>query len=98
MGPPLLENRSDQLGIENPEINDELVQAVEDADLDADQTEKVQAQLNHGVHIIMTEPRLRAVARDFVSHYTNIWESGKAMFICVNKVTCVMMYNYVREY
>lgn len=95
--PLFYENRSDQLGIENPEINDELLQAVEAADLDADQTEKVQAELGHGVHIIMSEPRLRAVARDFVTHYTGIWESGKAMFICVNKVTCVMMYNLVQE-
>ena len=96
--PLFYENRSDQLGIENPEINDELLQAVEAADLDADQTEKVQAELGHGVHIIMSEPRLRAVARDFVTHYTGIWESGKAMFICVNKVTCVMMYNLVQRY
>lgn len=96
--PLYYENRSDQLGIENPEINDELLQAVEDADLDDDQTEKVQAELGHGVHVIMAEPRLRAVARDFVAHYTGIWESGKAMFICVNKVTCVMMHNLVQEY
>ena len=95
--PLFYENRSDQLGIENPEINDELLQAVEDADLDADQTEKVQSELGHGVHVIMAQPRLRAVARDFVAHYTGIWESGKAMFICVNKVTCVMMYNLVQE-
>ncbi|MGO4860493.1 type I restriction endonuclease subunit R [Atopobiaceae bacterium Sow4_H2] len=96
--PLFYENRSDQLGIENPEINDELLQAVEDADLDPDQTEKVKGQLSHGEHIIMAEPRLRAVARDFVAHYSGIWESGKAMFICVNKVTCVMMYNFVQEY
>lgn len=96
--PLFYENRSDQLGIENPEINDELLQAVEDADLDPDQTEKIKGQLSHGEHIIMAEPRLRAVARDFVVHYSNIWQSGKAMFICVNKVTCVMMYNFVQEY
>lgn len=95
--PLFYENRSDKLAIENPEINDELLQAVEDEDLDEDQTEKVMEQLSHGIHIMMAEPRLRAIARDFVAHYTGIWESGKAMFICVNKVTCVMMYNLVQE-
>ena len=24
--------------------------------------------------------------------------SGKAMFVCLNKVTCVRMYNFVQEY
>lgn len=95
--PLFYENRSDRLAIENPQINDELLQAVEDADLDPDQIDKVTSQLSHGVHIMMSEPRMRAIARDFVAHYTGIWESGKAMFICVNKVACVMMYNYVQE-
>ena len=95
--PLFYENRSDRLAIENPQINDELLQAVEDADLDPDQVDKVKSQLSHGVHIMMSEPRMRAIARDFVAHYTGIWESGKAMFICVNKVACVMMYNYVQE-
>ena len=95
--PLFYENRSDRLSIENPEINDELLQAVEDADLDPDQVDKVKGQLSHGIHIMMSEPRLCAIARDFVAHYTGIWESGKAMFICVNKVTCVMMHNYVQE-
>lgn len=95
--PLFYENRSDRLAIENPQINDELLQAVEDADLDPDQVDKVKSQLSHGVHVMMSEPRMRAIARDFVTHYTGIWESGKAMFICVNKVACVMMYNYVQE-
>lgn len=38
------------------------------------------------------------IARDFVKHYTDLWDSGKAMFVCVNKVTCVRMYNFVQEY
>lgn len=95
--PLFYENRSDRLLIENPQINDELLQAVEDADLDPNQVDKVKGQLAHGIHIMMSEPRMRAIARDFVAHYTGIWESGKAMFICVNKVACVMMYNYVQE-
>lgn len=95
--PLFYENRSDRLAIENPQINDELLQAVEDADLDPDQVDKVKGQLSHGVHIMMSEPRMRALARDFVAHYTGIWESGKAMFICVNKVACVMMHDYVHE-
>lgn len=96
--PLYYENRSDRLDIQNPELNEELLDAVEAADLDDEQTEKVQRELSHGVHVIMSEPRLREIAKDFVAHYSGIWQSGKAMFICVNKVTTVMMFNYVQEY
>ena len=96
--PLFYENRSDKLSIENPELDEELMDAVEAADLDEEQTEKVERELSHGVHVIMSEPRLREIAKDFVNHYSGIWESGKAMFICVNKVTTVMMFNYVQKY
>lgn len=47
----------------------------------------------------MTAPgRLEAIAKDFVRHYSDLWTSGKAMFVCLNKVTCVRMYDYVQKY
>lgn len=48
--------------------------------------------------MLTAEPRLKSVARDFVSHYSDLWTSGKAMFVCLNKVTCVRMYNFVQKY
>ena len=33
-----------------------------------------------------------------MKHYTDMWDTGKAMFVCINKVTCVRMYNFVQEY
>lgn len=50
------------------------------------------------IHLLIAEPRLESIARDFVNHYSDLWTSGKAMFVCLNKVTCVRMYNYVQEY
>ena len=50
------------------------------------------------VHLLTAEPRLKAIAKDFVGHYSDLWTTGKAMFVCLNKVTCVRMYNYVQEY
>lgn len=96
--PLFYENRSDKLKIENPELNEELLAEVAAADLDDAQTEKVERDLSNGIRMIMSEPRLHKNAKDFVKHYSDIWESGKAMFICVNKVTTVMMFNYVQEY
>ena len=95
--PLYYENHSDMLGIENPDISEELLSAVEKMDVDENQAEKLERDLSREVHILMSKPRLESVARDFVSHYSSIWQCGKAMFVCVNKVTCVMMYDLVQK-
>ena len=56
------------------------------------------AEFAKEIHLMTAEPRLRSIARDFAGHYSDLWTSGKAMFVCLNKVTCVRMYNYVQEY
>lgn len=96
--PLYYENRSDMLNITNPEINDALLDAVEAADLDVNQQAKLELELAKDIHIITSEPRLDTIARDFVEHYSELWTTGKAMFVCVNKVTCVRMYNLAMKY
>ena len=96
--PLYYENRADQLEITNPNISDELTELIDNENMDPDQREKLERELARDIHIITVEKRLRAIARDFVKHYTDLWDSGKAMFVCVNKVTCVRMYNFVQEY
>lgn len=97
--PLYYENRSDRLGQwERPDITEKILDAIEAADLDVSQEEKLEREFAKEIHILTAEPRLRAVARDFVRHYSDLWTSGKAMFVCLDKVTCVRMYNYVREY
>lgn len=96
--PLYYENRSDMLNITNPEINDALLDAVEAADLDVNQQAKLELELAKDIHIITSEPRLDTIARDFVDHYSELWTTGKAMFVCVNKVTCVRMYNLTQKY
>ena len=96
--PLYYENRSDMLNITNPEINDALLDAVEAADLDINQQAKLELELAKDIHIITSEPRLDTIARDFVDHYSELWTTGKAMFVCVNKVTCVRMYNLAQKY
>ncbi len=97
--PLYYENRGEKIKeIKNPEITDKILDAIEAADLDPDQAEKVMHEFEKEVHLLTAEPRLRAIAHDFVQHYSDLWTSGKAMFVCLNKVTCVRMYNYVQEY
>ncbi|MDE6531018.1 MAG: DUF3387 domain-containing protein, partial [Lachnospiraceae bacterium] len=97
--PLYYENRGEKiLDIQNPDITDRILDAIEAADFDAEQTEKLEHEFKKEIHILTTETRLCSIAKDFVAHYSDLWTSGKAMFVCLNKVTCVRMYNYVQEY
>ena len=97
--PLYYENRGEKiLDLHNPEITNQILDAIENADLDVDQQDKLEAEFAKEIHLLTAEPRLRSIARDFVRHYSDLWTSGKAMFVCLNKVTCVRMYNFVQEY
>lgn len=97
--PLYYENRGEKiLDIHNPDITDKILDAIEAADLDAAQAEKLEHEFEKEIHLLTAEPRLNSVAKDFVQHYSDLWTSGKAMFVCLNKVTCVRMYNKVQDY
>lgn len=96
--PLYYENRGEKIvDLHNPEITEQILDAIENAELDVDQQDKLEAEFAKEIHLLTAEPRLKSIARDFVNHYSDLWTSGKAMFVCLNKVTCVRMYNYVQE-
>ena len=97
--PLYYENRGEKIeDLRNPDITDKILDAIENADIDPDQQDKLEAEFAKEIHLLTAEPRLRSIAKDFVRHYSDLWTSGKAMFVCLNKVTCVRMYDYVQEY
>ena len=97
--PLYYENRGEKIvDLHNPEITEQILDAIENADLDVDKQDKLEVEFAKEIHLLTAEPRLKSIARDFVNHYSDLWTSGKAMFVCLNKVTCVRMYNYVKEY
>ena len=97
--PLYYENRGEKiLDLHNPEITNRILDAIENADLDVDQQDKLESEFAKEIHLLTAEPRLRSIAKDFAGHYSDLWTSGKAMFVCLNKVTCVRMCNFVQEY
>ena len=97
--PLYYENRGEKISnLKNPDITDRILDAIENADLNVEQQDKLEAEFAKEIHILTAEPRLRYIAKDFVDHYSDLWTTGKAMFVCLNKVTCVRMYNFVQEY
>ena len=97
--PLLYENRGEKIKeISNPAITQEIIDAIAAADIDEAQQEKLEHEFAQEIHLLTAEKRLRVIAKDFVEHYTELWTTGKAIFVCLNKVTCVRMYNYAQEY
>lgn len=94
--PLYYENRGEKIKeIDNPELNKRIIEAIEKAELDPIQQEKLEREFAKEIHILTAQHRLEVIAKDFVQHYSDLWTSGKAMFVCLNKVTCVRMYNLV---
>ncbi len=72
------------------------LEELETADIDV--AERLEQELKRDYHIITADKRLDQVARDFVEHYSKAWETGKAMLVCIDKITCVKMYNLIARY
>jgi type I restriction enzyme R subunit len=101
--PLYYENRIPELQLTNPALNDDMARLLEEADLDEDQEKKLQREFAREYHLITREDRLERVARDIVEHYTGRDASteagpGKAMVVCIDKATAVMMYDKVRKH
>ncbi len=97
--PLLYESRGDRIkGIKQPNLNEEIAAKLEEAEYNEEERERVEKQFAKEIGIIMSEKRLQPIAKDFVKHYSDLWTTGKAMFVCYNKVSCVRMYNFVDDY
>ncbi|MBW6486727.1 MAG: type I restriction endonuclease subunit R [Syntrophobacterales bacterium] len=97
--PLFYENRGDKLKIVDEEINKRIAARIEAAraagDLDPAQEEKLYRELARDYPILTSPTRLGKVAADFVGHYHQRWQTGKAMLVCIDKITCVRMYDEI---
>ncbi len=97
--PLYYDSRGDTLGVATNDINERIAEKLEQIEIDdIDVKERLEKELKRDYHIITAEKRLNQIAKDFVGHYTTSWETGKAMFVCIDKLTCVRMYELIRQY
>lgn len=88
--------RGDKLKLSSDDLNEKLAAAIADAETDdPDVAAKLSDDLKREYHVVTAEPRLRHVAKDFAWHFSSNWESGKAMFVAIDKITAVRMYNMI---
>jgi type I restriction enzyme, R subunit len=96
--PLYYENRIPEVQLTNQELNRDLEELLEAAELDEDQEKKLEREFGREYHIITREDRLEAIAKDIVAHFTGRGYRGKAMMVCIDKATAVRMFDKVQAH
>jgi type I restriction enzyme R subunit len=88
-------NRGEKLGIENPKLDEEMVEILQNEDLDDDQKRKLTYLFQNNYVILTSEKRLDDIAKDLVWHFNERGYQGKGMFVALDKPTAVRMYDLI---
>ncbi|MBA4150760.1 MAG: type I restriction endonuclease subunit R [Verrucomicrobia bacterium] len=95
--PLFYENRTPELQLVNPDLNEDIYQLIEDAELDPDQEAKLERELSKQYHILTRDDRLETVAKDIVRHFLGRGFAGKAMVVSIDKATALRMHDKVQK-
>ncbi|HWQ91603.1 MAG TPA: HsdR family type I site-specific deoxyribonuclease, partial [Clostridia bacterium] len=96
--PLFYENRTPELQLVNPDLNDAIYDVIDAAGLDEDQEAKLERELGRQYHILTRDDRLETVAKDIVRHFLGRGFQGKAMVVSIDKATALRMHDKVRKY
>ncbi len=96
--PLFYENRTPELQLVNPDLNEDIYRLIEDADLDAEQEGKLEKILGRQYHLITRDDRLETVAQDIVRHFLGRGFVGKAMVVSIDKATALRMHDKVKAH
>jgi len=91
--------RGDKLGLSVGDLNDRIAEKLDELETeDINIEQRLEQELKRDYHILTAGKRLDQIARDFVRHYSTSWETGKAMVVCIDKITCVRMFRLIEFY
>ncbi|WP_019410444.1 type I restriction endonuclease subunit R [Pseudomonas psychrophila] len=106
--PLFYENAGEKLKIIDPTVSERIADHIEAAKQAAtiddpwsdEKEEKLYRELARDYPILTSPTRLDKVAQDFVDHFHQRWRvvengGGKAMMVCLDKITCVKMHDLV---
>jgi len=94
--PLFYENRTPELEITNPDLNEAIYDVIDEAGLDDEQEQKLERLLGQRYHLITRDDRLDDVARDIVHHFLDRGHQGKAMVVSIDKATALKTYDKAR--
>ncbi len=95
--PLFYENRTPELQLVNPDLNEHIYRVIEDAELDPEQEQKLDRELSRQYHLITRDDRLETVAEDIVRHFLGRGFVGKAMVVSIDKATALKMHDKVKK-
>ena len=91
--------RGEALQVATNDLNEKIAAKLEELEIeDQDVAERVEKELKRDYHVITNPNRLDKIARDFVVHYSTQWETGKAMLVCIDKITAVRMHGLLLDH
>ena len=96
--PLFYENRTPELHLDNPDLNEDIYSLIEEAELSEDAEQKLQQELGKQYHLITRDDRLETVAKDIVTHFLGRGFQGKAMVVSIDKATALKMHDKVRKH
>ena len=96
--PLFYENRTPELHLDNPDLNDDIYELIENAELSDEAEKKLERELGRQYHLITRDDRLDTMAQDIVKHFIGRGFQGKAMVVSIDKATALRMYDKVRKY
>ena len=96
--PLFYENRTPELQLVNPDLNEDIYRLVEEAELNPEQEAKLEQELSKQYHILTRDDRLETVAQDIVRHFLGRGFVGKAMVVSIDKATALKMHDKVRKH
>lgn len=95
--PLFYENRTPELQLINPDLNEDIYRVIDEAELDPEQEAKLERELSRQYHLITRDDRLETVAQDIVRHFLGRGFVGKAMVVSIDKVTALKMHDKVKK-
>jgi type I restriction enzyme R subunit len=96
--PLFYENRTPELRLKNPKLNEDIYELIEEAELNEEAETKLERELGRQYHIITRDDRLDKIAKDIVAHFLGRGFQGKAMIVSIDKATALKMHDKVRKY
>jgi type I restriction enzyme R subunit len=91
-------NRGEKLDIENPNLDNQIVDYLDNEDLDEEQKAKIVSLFQKDYVVLTSQPRLDAIAKDLVWHFNERGYQGKGMLVTLDKVTAVKMHDLIKKY
>lgn len=98
--PLYYDSRGEKLQLDTTQFNQKIADKLEELEEEGgvDVVQRLEQDLKNAYHIMTAEQRLDRIARDFVDHYATAWESGKAMFVSIDKITCFRMQGFIDKH